>query len=92
MRVGINGMGRIGRLAFRAAFGAARIILTPFRGTESGTKCQPANAAHAIDANLHARAPAIGLPKASTRACNAMRSSVVKGRLVKISNRRRSAA
>ncbi|MEN9500202.1 MAG: Glyceraldehyde 3-phosphate dehydrogenase, binding domain, partial [Pseudomonadota bacterium] len=23
MRVGINGMGRIGRLAFRAAFGAA---------------------------------------------------------------------
>ena len=72
--------------------GLARIILTALRRAKGRAKRQASNAAHAIDANPHAFAPAIGLPKASTRACSAMRSSVVKGRLVKISNRRRSAA
>ena len=72
--------------------GAARIILTTLRCAKGRAKRQPANAAHAINADPHARAPVIGLPNASTRACSAMRSRVVKGRLMKISSRRRSAA
>ena len=72
--------------------GAARIILTTLRRAKGRAKRQPANAAHAINADPHAFAPVIGLPKASTRACSAIRSRVVKGRLMKISSRRRSAA
>ncbi len=70
----------------------ARIVCLAIGRAQGRAQRQPADPAHAVDADLHARVLASGAASSSSRAFSAMRSSVAKGRLTKMDSRRCSAA
>ena len=71
----------------------ARVACGPRQAAERRPQRQPADAAHAVDADAHSRSPYGAVravsPISSSRAFSAILSSEANGRLVKISMRRR---
>ena len=67
---------------------AAGIVVRPVEAAEGRPQREPADAAHAVDADAHAGQARTGSPSSSRRARTAIRSSEANGSEVKMLTRR----